>query len=284
MTIVAAPRYTGRVRQIMCDVPQRMAPAIACRAALRVLILTLLTMCSVSRPDAARQQEIRDIRELIPPLQDLEATIRVTRMVARELEKIGGDFTTNYGVLRNLRTLSLLYKSPDKLLLEGRSSVLGEAALVIVGPMRFYAVSRLNLRRRENLEKEPARRQSLLEYSGLLSEDTLRYMRVKAVRQDALNGSPMLVYELVYRAGSGSYYRLWIDPRTRVVRQRDWYDTEHRLRATFRYEDPREVSEGIYVPGRCDIINPDGVIAGSMTYTDLKVNQGIPDTLFDVSR
>lgn len=268
----------------MCDVPQRMAPAIACRAALRVLILTLLTMCSVSRPDAARQQEIRDIRELIPPLQDLEATIRVTRMVARELEKIGGDFTTNYGVLRNLRTLSLLYKSPDKLLLEGRSSVLGEAALVIVGPMRFYAVSRLNLRRRENLEKEPARRQSLLEYSGLLSEDTLRYMRVKAVRQDALNGSPMLVYELVYRAGSGSYYRLWIDPRTRVVRQRDWYDTEHRLRATFRYEDPREVSEGIYVPGRCDIINPDGVIAGSMTYTDLKVNQGIPDTLFDVSR
>ncbi|MDW8208516.1 MAG: outer membrane lipoprotein-sorting protein [Chloroherpetonaceae bacterium] len=262
-----------------------MVPTTTCRIVRCVLLTALLMIYSAIHPDAARQQEIRDIRELIPPLQDLEATIRVTRMEARELEKIGGDFTTNYSVLRNLRTLSLLYKSPDKLLLEGRSSVLGEAALVIVGPVRFYAVSKLNLRRRENLEKEPARRQSLLEYSGLLSEDTLRYMRVKAARQDALDGAPVLVYDLVYRASSSSsYYRLWIDPHTRIVRQRDWYDTEHRLRATFRYEEPREVSEGIYVPGRCDIINPDGVIAGSMTYTDLKVNQGIPDALFDVSR
>jgi hypothetical protein len=204
-------------------------------------------------------------------------------MDVKELKKIGGDFATNYAVFRSLRTLNLLYKSPDKLLLEGQSPLLGQAALLINGPHRFFAIPKLGRRERQNLENEPVRRQSLLEYGGLLSADTLDFMRAKYVREEMLDSTPTLVYDLTYQKGSASYYRLWIDPKTRLTRQRAWFDGDNRLRATFRYEDVREVSEGVYLPGRCDILTAEGTTAGSMTYTGAKINQGVSDTLFDVA-
>lgn len=250
-----------------------------------LLLAAILISAGLSHLSAMRRAEPRDIRAFMTPLKDLETTIKVTKMESKELEKIGGDFATNYTVFRNLRTLSLVYKSPDKLLLEGKSNLLGQAALLINGSTRFYAVPKLNVRKKENLEKEPVRRQSLLEYSGLLSDGTLRFMQSKFVREEMLNNTPTLVYDLTYQGVSGaSYYRLWLDPQKRMVRKRAWFDGDDRLRATFLYEEPREVVAGVWLPGRCDIVNPDGVTAGSMTYTDAKINQGVSDTLFDMAQ
>jgi hypothetical protein len=247
------------------------------------LAMAAMLISGVTHLTAMRRTESRDIHAFITPLKDLETTVRVTKMEPKELEKIGGDFATNYAVFRSLRKMSLLYKSPDKLLLEGKSNLLGEAALLINGPNRFFTLPKLGQRKRENLEKNPVRRQSLLEYGGLLSEGTLGFMRAKFLREETLDGIPTLVYDLNYQGVSGgSYYRLWIDPKIRLVRKRAWFDGDNQLRATFRYEEPREVG-GVTLPGRCDIINSDGVTAGSMTYTDSKVNQGFSDKLFDMA-
>jgi outer membrane lipoprotein-sorting protein len=254
----------------------------------RTIVAFALTLAlaagGLSRLTALRPAEARDIREFVTPLKDLETTVKVTKIDSKELKKIGGDFATNYAVFRNLRTLSLLYKSPNKILLEGKSSLLGEAVLIINGPQRFFAAPKIGQRKHENLEKEPVRRQSLLEYGGLLSADTLGFMRAKFVHEETLNSTPTLIYDLTYQNGSASYYRLWIDPKTRLIRKRAWYDGENRLRATFCYEDVKEVAEGVYLPGRCDILNADGTTAGSMTYTGAKINQGVSDTLFDLTQ
>ena len=152
-----------------------------------------------------------DITELTTPIQDMEATVHVSQADTKELEKIGRDFGTTY----RFRKLTFQYKQPDKLRLEAHSNILGLALLILNGPLRYYSIPKLHLRNKENLLNSPAKRQTLLEYGGLLSTDTLHLMNSKFLRSETINGDNLSVYELKYQgAPSGSYYLLWIDPKT----------------------------------------------------------------------
>lgn len=222
----------------------------------------------------------RDLSALTTSITDMEAKVHVTKMDTKELEKIGRDF----GITYRLHTLLLQYKQPDKLRLTGHIPVLGEAVLIINGSLRFYDVPKVK-KTVEDLEKSPSKRQTLLEYGGLLSPETLRFMQGRFVREEPLDGHPTLVYDLTYQGvESASHYRLWIDPETHITCKREWYDIENKLRATFFYQDPHEVAPGIWLPSRVEVQNADGVVAATTTLHDVKINQGLSDDLFTIKQ
>src|SRR5438046_2812166 len=82
-----------------------------------------------ARADSLPKAEAQDLADLTARIQDLETTLRVTKYEPKELEKIGADFKTTY----SLRTLTLQYKQPDKLRLEGKSPTRGTALLILNG-------------------------------------------------------------------------------------------------------------------------------------------------------
>lgn len=229
-------------------------------------------------PAKARQKS--DIAMYATKLEDIEATVQVTKFEPKELEKIGKDFGTTY----LFRTLQFQYKQPDKMRLEGSSKVLGSGLFILNGVNRFYNVPRLGRKGKENLEKTPGKRQSLLEYCGLLSPTTLRFMQPRFLREEAFDGSPTAIYDLTYQGvQGGSYYRLWIDTRTHVTLKREWYDGENHLRATFLYLDPKEAAPGVWLPGRIEIKNGEGTLSAATTFSDVKINQGLDDSLFAIA-
>lgn len=250
-------------------------------AAAGALVLGLTVGLARLTPTAARAEEAvkarGDIAKLTTSLSDLEATFRVTKYDSAELEKIGSDFKTTY----SLRNLTLQYKQPDKIRLEGRSQTRGGALLIMNGAMRYYEVPRLKLHKSENLEAHPGKRQSLLEYAGLVSPGTLQFMDGKLLRNEALADRDTRVYEMHYVGeDKGSFYRIWIDNETHVTLKREWYDGVGKLRATFFYNDSKEIAPGIWLPTRVEVKNADGVSAAVLSVSDIKPNQGLSDTLF----
>ncbi|HLJ53820.1 MAG TPA: outer membrane lipoprotein-sorting protein, partial [Chthonomonadaceae bacterium] len=77
-----------------------------------------------------------------------------------------------------------------------------------------------------------------------------------------------------------SYRLLWIDPKTKIVVKREEYSQMHKLNGTFWYLDPKEVAPGIWFPTRLEAYNRDNQQAGVTLYRDVRVNQGLDDSVF----
>ncbi len=256
----------------------------------RYLSLTALTMAltpllavrsAAEDPKPGRGGEVTDIQTLVSKLDDLETALKVTKYEPQELEKIGPDFKTTYSV----RNLNLQFKQPDKLRLEGHSATRGSALMILNGTVRFYSVPKFHLKKSEDLVNAPGKRQSLLEYSGLIVPETLHFMQAQFVKMEALQGENKAVFDLTYQnAGAGAHYRVWIDTRTRITTKREWYDSANKLRATFAYLDPREVTPGLWLPGRLQVKNAEGTVAAEVTFSEAKANQKLADSLFDVNQ
>jgi len=222
-----------------------------------------------------------DIAKLATTLADLEATIRVTKFDSAELEKIGSDFKTTY----SLRTLTFQYKQPDKIRLEGHSQTRGGAVLIMNGAMRSYEVPKLKLHKTENLEAHPGKRQSLLEFAGLVSPGTLQFMDAKLLREEKIGDHDSLVYEMRFQGEEkNSFYRIWIDKQTHVSLKREWCDSAGKLRATFLYTEPKEIAPGIWLPTKVEVKNAEGMTAAVLAMSEIKPNQGLTDEPFTLAQ
>lgn len=231
------------------------------------------------------------LTELTTKLDDLQATVQITRCDSKELEKISLDFQRTYQFQDMLRDVTLEYKQPDKMRISGKNAILGKASIVMNGALRCFQVPR-SFRlggksgpKVEDLKDAPGKRQSLLEYGGLLAPATLDYMQGKFVRQETLDGQPLSVFDLTYKGVTGgSHYRAWFDPKTRLTVKREWYGMDGKLKATFYYQEPHEVAEGVWLPAKVEVKNADGVSAAITTIDNVKINQGLADDLFTIGR
>jgi outer membrane lipoprotein-sorting protein len=267
----------------LCRVDSRLIPTVLCTATIAALILGQTSAISPLAPASAHAEErakpLGDIAKLTTTLADLQATIRVTKYDSAELEKIGSDFKTTY----SLRNLTFQYKQPDKIRIEARSQTRGDAILILNGAMRYYEVPKLKLRKSENLETHPGKRQSLLEYAGLVSPGTLQFMDGKLLREEKVGDHDTVLYEMHFQGEEkNSFYRIWIDKQTRVTVKREWCDSGGKLRATFLYTDPQEIAPGIWLPTKVEVKNAEGISAAVLSMSDIKPNQGLSDAPFSM--
>ena len=223
------------------------------------------------------------LADLTTNITDLQATMHMQKCDKNEMEKIGGDFARSYQFQGLLRAVTLEYKQPDKLRLSGKG-LLGKASIIMNGPLRCIRVP-TQAKKVEDLTDTPGKRQSILEYGGLLAPETLTFMQGKFAREETLDGQPTSVFDLTYRgAATGSHYRVWFDTKTRLTVKREWYGLEGKLKATFYYQNPKEVANGIWLPTQVEVKNAEGVSAAITTLDDMKVNQGLSDDLFTIPR
>ena len=232
------------------------------------------------------------LSELTTKLDDLQASIQITKCDSKELEKISPDFQRTYQFQDMLRDVTLEYKQPDKMRISGKNAILGKASIIMNGALRRFEVPRSfrigsskNGPKVEDLKDAPGKRQSLLEYGGLLAPATLDYMQGKFVKTDTLDGLALSVFDLTYKGVTGgSHYRAWFDPKTRLTVKREWYGMDGKLKATFYYQEPREVAEGVWLPAKVEVKNADGASAAITTIDNVKINQGLADDLFAIGR
>lgn len=210
-------------------------------------------------------------------VNDVQASVNVEKADQEELKKIGRDF----GMAYKLKSIVMRFKKPSKLRMEGKIGS-SPALYIVNGQTRFYSLPQIGIKKKDDLGASPGRRYSLLEL-GLISSQEASDAKAKYLREESMGDKPAHVFEVGYRGDDTMKYVLWVDPSSHVILKRDWLDGAGKLKATFNYREVKEVSSGVWVPTRIEIVNSEGNVAGITTYSEVKVNQGIPDSLFEIN-
>ncbi len=244
------------------------------RACLRLCCASVAVFALAVLPTSARHFDTPTIEDLASTnVLDLQATVQVSKADSMALEQINRDFALAYKLLRGATTLT--YKDPNKLRLKNRI-----ALVVYNGATRYINFPPLPAARKE-VGDAPTRRYSLLDI-GLLTKAGLGSSMSRHLRDEMLDGVPTSVYEMTFRDDDSTRYVVWVHPTRQITLKREWYDSADKLKATFAYKDALEIAPGIWAPTSLEIRNGSGALAGTMKYTDIKVNQGLMDDLFNI--
>ena len=210
-------------------------------------------------------------------LDDFSATMKVVQHDDRAGQKINKDF----GLIYKLKgDIHLQYKEENKLRVDGRIGA-SNATLIVNGTKQYVRVPSVGLKETSDLGESPGKRKTLLDV-GMLSSGYLAYTMSEFKRSAPINGVMCAVFRVSYRNKDldTSHRMVWIDPKTKVTLKREEYSQEGKLNATYFYRDPKEISPGLWFPSRIEVLNNEGQKAGETAYREIKVNQGIAETVF----
>lgn len=226
------------------------------------LISVVLAVGSVPTFDDIVQSNLRDV------------TFRVTVETAHrmELRKVNKDFALSY----EAKEAMVWWKEPMKLKL--KSTMNGsEITYTIVGFKKWYTLPRLGNVKTEDIKDAPGKHQTLLDF-GLIT-DSMRdqFLKGTYIRTD---GEGFYIFDVFYRSENDpSRHRIWVDPRRKYIVKRMWYNRRGELMASFEYSEPIQVG-GVWFPTRLTVYNAEGKVAGVSRYRDVRINTGIPDSVF----
>lgn len=209
--------------------------------------------------------------------KDISFNVSLTKRNMDELKKIDTSFSQQYAVLD-----SALFrgKEPFKLRIDAKSDE-GSGYTVVNGGSKLISIPALRIKKRQNIASEPGQRQTLMDFIVLTQADANDFLNAKFVRFDRETGNP--VFDLTFPS-SLNYpvrHRVWIDKNEHYVTRREWYGLKGQLRATFYYLNPTKV-KGFEIPTGLRIMNADNKLAAESKYTNIKVNDGLADSLFEI--
>jgi outer membrane lipoprotein-sorting protein len=234
------------------------------------LIAVSLTALLAGSAVAADPPTLKDM--VTSGVTDLTATVKVEKSASAELEKINRDYALAYSI----RDVTMRFREPGKLRVDSRIGL-----MIYSGKQRYFRVSALGLRQKDERGEDPGQRHSLLDV-GLLSPSTEAVLAGTYLRDETIGDVATAVFDAAYQGDKTARYRMWFDRKTRVVLRREWYDAEGKLRARFAYTEVKQVSPGLWAPTRVEIQNRDGKTAAIATYGSVAVNQGIEDSVFEI--
>ncbi|MCH7704268.1 MAG: outer membrane lipoprotein-sorting protein [Planctomycetes bacterium] len=151
--------------------------------------------------------------------------------------------------------------------------------MIINGAKKSIKIPKAGITLREDNSKNPAKRQTALDFGLLTGTLFDGYLEAKYVRTDRLTGE--FVFDLTYKPehSDKSRHRVWIDPERRFLTKRVWYSRRGNLRATFLYEDPKKFGD-IWFPTKAVVKNSENKVAGTILYSDIVINPTLSDDLF----
>ncbi len=234
--------------------------------------MTMTTLIAVAAASLVAGQVSNIDRYLQADLRDMTFSVKILKSSQAELKKINHDFGMSY----KYTSAEFYFKEPLKMRIEGHVEETN-VVYIINGPTMIARVSGFSAH--EDLSKRPGQRQTLLDVGIATPGQMEGLFDAKFVRMDRETGEP--VFDLTYKPGmdDSSRYRVWIDPVKKYVTKREWFNQYGRQLATFNYSDPKEVG-GCWVPTRLEVKNVEGIVAGVTSYVGIKVNTGLPDSMF----
>ncbi|MCX6360805.1 MAG: hypothetical protein NT029_13405 [Armatimonadetes bacterium] len=250
----------------MDDRPSTRRPARWPRVALSALALHCVA-CGIA---VAQTPELAEMA--VAGVTDLRARLEVTRVDGAAMRTISPDLAMLFG----LKALDIAYKEPSRFRAEARVGL-----LLVDGAALYYRVPQLGIKRRTDLGADLHRRHSLFDL-GLLTKAKLEQLEGRRLRSEVVRGVEAQVFELRYRADREVRYLAWLDPVRKVTLRRQWYDRSSRLKGTFDYLDVSEAAPGICVPRKIEVRTAAGALAGVAVYSDVVVNGGLADALFEI--
>lgn len=208
-------------------------------------------------------------------LDDVTATMRVGFFDEQAGRKMGEGFEMMHKLKGNI---TMRYKEENKLRLDSRAP---KAIFIVNGTTQYASLPSFNINTKMQLENSPGKRKTLLDV-GLIGTGYLDYTLAEFRGVRPMEGVQCALFKVSYKDKTldTSHRMIWVDPKTKITLKREEYSQEGKLNGTFYYRNPKEVAPGIWFPSAIEVHNNEGKKAGVTNYSDVKVNQGLADTLF----
>lgn len=209
-------------------------------------------------------------------LRDVSFTQRIVTGNQRELRKINQDFANSY----RFTSAKVWMKEPFMLRME--ASVDDTQIFFLVnGTHKLIRIPRSRINIKDDVSMSPGKRQTAFDF-GLMPASLFRDLfQGSFVRMDRATGDAVFDVTYVPRLKDKTRHRIWVDPQRQAVTKREWYGQDGGLMATFVLEDFQKL-DGLWLPTKVTVRNADNAVAGVTRYENLKVNQGIASSLFDI--
>ena len=209
-------------------------------------------------------------------LKDVSFNISLTKRLPKELQKIDQSYVVQYS---QLDSATFRGKEPFKLRIDAKSE--DTAGFTIVnGGRKLISIPVLRIKSKSDVSRQPGQRQTMMDFVILTNAEAHQFLNAKFVRFDRESGNP--VFDLTFPE-SLDYpvrHRVWLDKTAKYMVKREWYGLQGQLRATFLYLSPTTV-KGITIPTVLRVMNSENKVAAESKYLNVKVNDGIADSVFD---
>ena len=242
-----------------------------------IMSFIMLFSCAglvISAP-AITEQELKDkIEQASKNLKDISMVGNVTYQNKKALAKVD----SNYARLYEFKTANVAYKLPDKLRIEGKLGMV-KFEYIINGGIKLFRAPTLRMNKKEDYSKDPAKLQNALDLA-LLTPTLWQDRKIEIVEDAEACSNGEIKLCLRWPKGDMAYY-VWIDAQNLWLKKLEKRDGQNNLRLKVLYSNPQKVGDVIWMPTKVELYSSEGEKAGVSEYSNIKVNTGLADSLFD---
>ena len=178
-----------------------------------------------------------------------------------------------------LQKATVYYKKPDKMRWDGYAKSI-KVTLVQNGFRRL--VLGAMVRKTDNLKDAPGKRRNPLDL-GLLSS-WLWQDNVVSVVGTERGGIVKLKFDPKFGGTDSRHDFVWVDPDSLKIIERENYTGRGELRSKSVYRDHVMLSGKLPIATEVDMYNGDGQMLGTVSYSNVKSNVGLADSLFSLTQ
>ena len=237
------------------------------------LICILITFCVAVSASAA---DLRArIKQATCDFKDIALTCKVLQANQKELKKIGKDFPKSY----EFKSTLVRFKSPDKMKMEGKLGMV-KVEIIINGDRKLTSIPPLHYRKKEDISDKPHKRQTDLDI-GMITDSLWHDYIVTNVDTESAGDDP--VDRITFRRENSREKKLaaWVDDKTLKLLKVEKYESDGSLLSRYIYSGHSLINGIAWVPTKIQVYNCDGKLAGATAYESIRINTGIPDSVFD---
>lgn len=214
----------------------------------------------------------RPLLDYASPVKDLSLTSTVQERDMDALRKISNEFAQSY----RFASSTMYLKEPDKFRVDSKAGLI-HVRYVINGNAKILRAGVIN--KRWDITHEPGQRQGGLTV-GLLTASFVRLVDSTPKGTQTVSGRKADVFDTHFKGkGRASWYRLFMDPDQQYILRVEQYKADNSLKDTIVFSEPKRVN-GVWVPTRTKVFNPQGQLGAVTKMENIKVNTGLADSIF----
>ena len=235
----------------------------------------LLLLGSAISVSMARADEIENVRAIAARLNDIQATAEARDINTKEFTRL-----KKQAQALQFKRIEFYYKNPDKYRVDSRGRELVRVSMIQNGDRETWRTS-FGLRRSQSLTGKPAKKQDTLDF-GMLSPALWGMYRIQFLGEETVEGCPCLALKMTLIEDPGhGHYKVWLDAKTFRVVGWERYGGGGELKLRYMFREPERNPDGVWYSRRIELYSPEGHFVGALVLTQVKINQGLSDKLFD---
>jgi len=212
------------------------------------------------------------IRAATSDFKDFTISAKIAYSNQKELAVIGKDFGKSY----QFKTSQIIFKSPDKVKVTSMAGLVNVSYIITGNTKRIRAGL---LKKTEDISNEPHKKQTALDV-GIVTEAIWRQFSVDKVKKEGTASSPMYVLTLSLSNSPQKKQYIWVDGNDLRLLKREKHEADGSLKSRYVYSKHKEYKGVIWVPGEQRVYNRNGALAGTTTYSNIQINTGVADGVF----